>query len=167
VLPLIVIGADERTGSALRQCGAEPDCRFYDNTEDAAYALNDDLRQAVAASVHYGAPGVVEFDGHRNAWRVNVAYGPKVLGLAATGQPVRLPHTGWTLVLAWNLPDIRTSRRVVGGVLSGPDEPTIPTQAATMLGANVIVDLSAPATDATPFPGLVAMFAQMRERSEP
>lgn len=166
MLPLIVIGADERTAAAFQRCSVpiQP-CYFYETTEDAAHALNDQL--SAAAEQGYPDPTTIEFDGGRNAWRANVAYGPKVLGLAATGQPVKLAHTGWTLVLTWSKPDQSTPRRMVAGVPQGQDESTVALQAAPMLAANLFIDLSISEADGTYFPGLVGALGQMKQRIEP
>jgi hypothetical protein len=172
VLPLIVIGADERTAAAFQQCPVpiQP-CRFYEDTERAVYALNDELGAAVVAGyvVDSGQdqPGLVEFDRVRNGWRANVAYGPKVLGLAATGQPVKLAHTGWTLVLTWGKPDQSAPRRMVGDQPQGQDESTVALQAAPMLAANMLIDLSVSEANGTYFPGLVGALGQMKQRIEP
>lgn len=166
MLPLIVIGADERTTAAFQQCPVpiQP-CRFYEDTEAAAYELNDAMRTAIADG--YPGPGLVQFDASRNAWRANVAYGPKALGLAVTGQPVKLPHTGWTLALVWSPVDPAASRRVVGGAPEGRDQTTLAWQAAVMVAAHVIIDLAVPASDGTPYPGLVAILGQMTQKVEP
>lgn len=166
MLPLIVIGADERTAGAFQQCRVpiQP-CYFYETTEAAAHALNDQL--ALAVQRGYPEQDTIEFDGGRDAWRANVAYGPKVLGLAATGQPVKLAHTGWTLVLTWGKPVQSTPRRVVEGQAQGPDESTVALQAAAMLAANLLIDLSVSEAGQSYFPGLVGALGQMRARLEP
>jgi hypothetical protein len=161
MLPLIVIGADERTEQAIRGTGlAEPSLRFFENTDQAVYALNDDLSEAVREGTPFR--GMVEFDGGRNAWRANVAYGPRVLGWAAVAQSPKLPHTGWTLTLTWDLPDPAAPRRVVDGTPEGQDQSTIATQAAIMLGANLLIDLQAGSGY-----GLSMVLNQMRQRVEP
>jgi hypothetical protein len=167
LLPLIVIGADDRTVEAFQQCPVpiQP-CRFHEDTEAAVYALNDEL--AAAVQLGHPSPELVEFDGARNAWKANVAYGPTVLGRAATGQPVKLPHTGWTLVLAWGLGDPAKPRRVADWRPSEPDQSTLVWQAGPMLAANFVIDLAVPDSgEGLSFPGLVRVLAQMRERVEP
>lgn len=167
MLPLIVIGADDRTVEAIQQCPVPvQQCRFYDDTETAAYTLNDEL--AAAGRIGYPAPETVLFDGGRNAWQASVAYGPKVLGRAATGQPVRLPHTGWTLVLAWDLGDPAKPRRTTDGRTTDPDQSTLVWQAGPMLAANFIIDLGAADPPGRPtLPGLVRVLAEMQQRVEP
>jgi len=174
VLPLIVIGADERTReavtSALNLVGLPSPFKClhmdYEDIAQASCSLSDALR------CERDSPGTftryVEFDDERPGWKASVAYGPKALGPATVAQSSRLAHTGWTLVLAWGAPDLSAPRRVTEGVAEGADQSSIAWQAAPMLGANFLVDLSAEdPRGKLRYPGLVTVLTQMRERVEP
>lgn len=141
MLPLIVIGADETVTAALNHL--EVPARLYPNAETAAHALNDEVDRA--GKLGHRTPELIDFDDSGPGWQVNVAYGPKVLGRAAIGKPDVLAHTGWTLVLDHHLADNDPSRarRVYEGAPEGQDNSTIVWQAAPMLRANFVVDVTA------------------------
>lgn len=161
MLPLIVIGADSVVGQAFQNCVVpiQP-VVFYVDSEAATNALNDALLDAVQSGVH--PAGMVEFDDDRQAWIANVAYGPESFCLATIAKPVRLAHTGWTLVLAHGIKsnDPGVPRRVVDGTPEGRDQSTVVWQAAPMLQAQVVVDVESQGA-------LDAVLTAIHERLEP
>lgn len=165
MLPLIVIGADERTKQAVEAENVGVRLIFFEDTEAAAYVLNDELGWSAGGG--HPDPNLIEFDTRRNAWRCNVAYGPKSLGQAAIAKGAKLPHTGWTLALTWEMPDSAMPRRMVGDTPAGEDQSTLARQAASMLGANLLIDLSIAVTLNGRSTGLAIAFDQMRKQVEP
>lgn len=171
MLPLIVIGWDDRTLKAISLVVVshstrlrESNVRVYESSEAAGHTLGNQLAAAVKRG--YLDQDIIEFDAERNAWRANVAYGPRALDLDATRQPTKLPHTGWTLALTWSIADATVPRRVVDGTRKDRDAATLLPQVASILGANILIDLSVQDTSGVAV-GLVNALSQMEQRMEP
>lgn len=170
MLPLIVIGADETVAQSLTEPSLgrtlTTPLMFFDTAEEATHALNAELDRAV--QLGEPTPDLVEFDGAGEGWRANVLYGPRMLGLATIGQPARLAHTGWTVILTHDVLDDDPSkpRRVVAGVPEGVDRSSIVWQAAPMLRAHFVVDVAARDAEGHPR-GLLDVLDHLAQRLQP
>jgi len=131
MLPVVIIGADATVQEAL---AAWPRVHAYHTVEEAQFSLAD-LLQADAATIAQ----------EEDSWQCSVVYGHEAAGLAVTGQPQRLAHTGWTIVAHHGINDRPgAARRVVGGKVGGEDVSTMVWQASTVLRANFVLDVSDP-----------------------
>lgn len=130
MLPLIVIGATPPMRHALEPYAQAGHIEYHPTAEVAHYALAD-------AATHPEADG---------RWPVHVAYGPDAYGGVIVERAARLPHTGHTLVLGWNIDhEPNKPRRVTDGRITGTDPNTLVWQAGTVVSADKVIDL---ATDA-------------------
>jgi hypothetical protein len=142
MLPLIVIGATDAMRTALAPYAQVGHIEHHPTAEVAYFALLDAL---VQLHQHDDHPALTLTEA---GWSVHVAYGPLAYGaLIAHPSPVgRMPHTGHTLALGWQI-DPAPSRpsRVMDGAEIDLDRDTLVWQAATAASADQVVDL---ATDA-------------------
>jgi hypothetical protein len=148
--PLIVIGASDVMRDALEPYSEVGHIQHHPTAESAQFALLD-------AATDPASPGYVPVHAHPlqacgvgvSRWAAHVAYGPLAYGPLVVGPAGRLPHGGHTLVLGWNIdPDPGRSRRVQDGSVTGQDPDTTVWQAATVVAADLVVDLARP--DAMP-----------------
>lgn len=132
MLPVVVIGADDSVRAAFE---AWPGYAvFYDSAEDAEFGLND---------LNKAAGNTVERDDKTGHWRCTVVYGPKVLGLFATGQDPRLAHDGWTVLADSNIrDDQQTPRRVRDHQVEGEPAQTMVWEAMTRARPHFVVDVA-------------------------
>jgi hypothetical protein len=136
--PLIVIGADHCMRTALEPYAEVGHIEFHPTAEAAHYALADRSANQETDPDDPCSCGSI--------WCAHVAYAPGAYGpLVAGGGHGRLPHTGRTLVLCWDVDaHPEQPRRVVDGQVSGTDPDTRPWQAATLVSADYVVDVATP-----------------------
>lgn len=145
MLPLIVIGAPDVMRTALEPYAEVGHIEHHTTAEEAQYALAD--REAALPG---DTEGLLDLPTSER-WRVHAAYGPLAYGplisAGTTGHwTTRLGHTGHTLILGWELdPEPSRPRRVIGHEVGGVNPNTMAWQAATVVGADVVVDVSLPA----------------------
>jgi hypothetical protein len=138
VLPVIVIGADDSVRAAFEPwISGDAPILFYKTAKEAHAALVDRYQAAELPVIEPGEDG---------RWSVTVAYGPKVFGPAATGQLVKLPHSGWTMLLAEGIRDTQPAPRRVGdsGDAEGEHANTMVFEAMARLTVNFVIDVSEP-----------------------
>lgn len=136
--PLIVVGASDAMRDALAGYTEAGHIEFHPTAEAAHFALLDlstthpELELGVLPPEH--------------GWNVHVAYGPLAYGPLmvgnTSGDSGRLPHTGHTLVLCWDVdPDPGKPHRVVEGQVTGTVPDTTVWQVAVAVSADRVVDL--------------------------
>lgn len=138
MLPLIVLGATDVMRTALAPYAEVGHIEHHPTAEAAYFALLDALQ---LAHQHDDRPALTLTEA---GWSVHVAYGPLVYGaLIAHPGASRMPHTGHTLALGWQI-DPAPSRpsRVTAGEPAELHRDTLVWQAATAASVDAVVDLS-------------------------
>lgn len=175
MLPLIVIGADEVVAQSFAAPNLgralESPLEFFSNAETAMGVLNARWASYLSIAPQFRSEravrDMIEWE-EENGWKANVFYGPRALGEATIGKPQRLAHTGWTAILTHNLQDSDPAkpRRMMAGVPEGEDQSSIVWQAAPMLRAHFVVDVTARDSEGKPR-GLLDVLDLLEKQPQP
>lgn len=136
MLPVIVIGADDSARAAFEPwIDGDVPVLFYETAKEAHEALVDRFGAGTEPVIAAGDDG---------RWVASVAYGPKTLGPATSGQAVKLPHSGWTLLVHAGIEDTQAKVRRVGdsGDATGEHANTMVFEAAARLAVNFAIDVA-------------------------